>query len=213
MGNLSQILVLISAAVGVGGLAFRLWQAFRHPSGADLARARGTVGRGVLHAFTVGMLPWEKPSRSLKFWVAYVRGIAFHVGAFAGLAALALSPWLGVLPSPVWVVLFAGVVVGLAAGVVGLAMRGIDRELRGLSILDDYLSLALVVVFLIGALVALGDPSQRALFYLLSSPMLLYIPFGKIRHCIYFFTSRFYYGSALGNLGLLEHRTGNRLGT
>jgi len=94
------------------------------------------------------------------------------------------------------------------AGLLGLIMRAADEELRGLSIPDDCVSLALVSIFLVGALIALLNPSQRALFYLLSSPMLFYIPFGKIRHCIYFFFSRFYYGSTLGRLGLLEHHTG-----
>jgi len=208
--EVSQALVLVSAAFCVLVLALRLWRAFQHPGPADLARARGVVGRGVLYAFTVGMLPWEKPARSLKFWVAYIRGILFHLGAFTGLAVLALSPWLGSFPPAVRGVLLAGVAVGLVAGLAGLVTRWADGELRGLSVPDDYLSLVLVVVFLAGALAALGEPSRRPLFYLLSCPMLLYAPFSKIRHCVYFFLSRFYYGAALGRSGLLEHGVGER---
>jgi len=84
----SQVLVLIAVVVCVMGLAVSLWQTLRRPGRVDLARARGVTGRGVLYAFTLGMLPWEKPSRSLKFWSAYIRGIVFHVGAFIGLATL-----------------------------------------------------------------------------------------------------------------------------
>ncbi|MGQ9458239.1 MAG: hypothetical protein ACUVXH_02970 [Anaerolineae bacterium] len=185
----------------------RLWWAFRHPSPADMARARGAAGWGVLRAFTLGMLPWEKPSRSPKFWVAYVRGILFHLGAFAGLAALALSPWSEDIPPTVGTVLFAGVAMGLVAGLAGLIMRWSDGEVRSLSIPDDYVSLALVLVFLAGALIFLGAPSQRTAFYLLSCPMLLYIPFSKVRHCAFFFVSRFYYGASWGRLGFGEHRT------
>lgn len=204
MQALSQVLVLVSATFCIGGLALRLWWAFQHPSPADVARARGAASRGVLRAFTLGMLPWEKPSRSPKFWVAYVRGIFFHLGAFSGLAALALSPWLEDISPAVRTVLLAGVAVGLVAGLAGLIMRWSDEELRGLSIPDDYVSLALVVVFLASALIFLEAPSQKTVFYLLSCPMLLYIPFGKVRHCAFFFVSRFYYGASWGRLG--EHR-------
>lgn len=208
MQEISRMTVSLSAIFCVVGLAYRLWRAFQHPGPGDLARARGAVGRGVVYAFTLGMLPWEKPARSPKFWVAYVRGVLFHLGAFAGLATLAVSPWLGKLPLAVRIALLVSVGVGLMAGLLGLFMRLANGELRGLSIPDDYVSLILVVIFLAGAWIVLEDPSRRALFWLLSSPMLLYIPLGKIRHCVYFFLSRLYYGVSSGRLGLLEHHVG-----
>jgi hypothetical protein len=106
------------------------------------------------------------------------------------------------------VVLGAGAALGLAAGAMGLFQRATEEELRGLSIPDDFLSLGLVVLFLVGAVWALARPASVSLFYLLSIPMLVYAPFGKIKHCIFFFFSRFQYGENLGRLGILEHRAG-----
>jgi nitrate reductase gamma subunit len=201
----SQILVVVAAAVCVVGLVIRLRAVFQHPDQGDLARPRGSPGRGVLYAFTLGMAPWEKPATSLKFWLSYLRGILFHIGAFAGLAVLIISPWLDPLWSWLRILLLLGVGLGFLAGLAGLIMRATDPDISTMSIPDDYASLVLVELFLVGAFLALLNRSSLALFYLLSSLMLFYVPVSKIRHCIYFFLARFYYGSQFGRHGTLEH--------
>ena len=81
-------------------------------------------------------------------------------------------------------------------------MSSASDVLRPLSVPDDYLSngLATLAVSLAG-LSALGlapaAPPLAAGFALL-----LYLPFGKIRHCLFFFPARFAFGTFFGRRGV-----------
>lgn len=76
---------------------------------------KGPPKRGVLYAFTFGMMPWAKES-TRRHMLAYLRGVGFHAGIFAGLGALLVSPWWALLPQAA-LYLFAAVT-GLGAGFV-----------------------------------------------------------------------------------------------
>lgn len=76
---------------------------------------KGSPKRGVLYAFTFGMMPWAKES-TRRHMLAYLRGVGFHAGIFAGLGALLVSPWWALLPQAS-LYLFAAVT-GLDAGFV-----------------------------------------------------------------------------------------------
>ena len=91
----------------------------------DLARERGSSGRGILFAFTLGMAPWEKESTRIH-WIAYLRGIFFHVGIFMAFGVLLASPWLEVLPA--WLIWIGMAVTGFGAlfGFPGSARRQVQ---------------------------------------------------------------------------------------
>ena len=55
-----------------------------------------------------------------------------------------------------------------------------------------------------GAL-ALAAGTLLVAFYLVSAAMLIYLPLGKIRHCLYFFFSRTFFGKFFGRRGVLPH--------
>jgi len=40
-------------------------------------------------------------------------------------------------------------------------------------------------------------------FYLVAALMLVYIPFSKIRHCVYFFYSKSFFGRHFGHRGVI----------
>jgi hypothetical protein len=61
----------------------------------------------------------------------------------------------------------------------------------------------MVDLFLALALAASLDLRAAAPFMALSVILLLYIPLGKLRHCIFFFRSRIGYGRLLGRRGVL----------
>lgn len=196
-------LALTGAAVGVTGLAAQVLAAQRRPLRADLAPAKGSAAIGVLYAFTEGMAPWSKESTRMH-WVGYLRGIAFHGAIFAGLALLVASPWLGELPPLVRGAAAVILVMGTLAGLAGFGPRLSDPTLRRLSTPDDYLSLALVTAFLGAGTMASAAPAFVAAFWGISGVLLAYAPLGKIRHCVYFFYSRTFFGLLFGRRGVLE---------
>jgi hypothetical protein len=190
---------LVVCLIGIG---LRLREIFNRPFKADLSRSRGDQRRGILYAFTLGMAPWEKES-TRTHWIAYLRGIFFHVGIFTALLVLLVSPWLVALPKwLIWIAIFL-TGVGAVFGFAGIFMRLQGENERMLSLPDDYASVALTSLFTALASLALLAPATLPALYLVAAVMLVYIPFSKIRHCVYFFYSKFFFGSHFGHRGVI----------
>jgi hypothetical protein len=192
------------AGLGLGalGVLLRLREIMNRPFKQDLSRAQGKERRGILYAFTLGMAPWEKESTRLH-WIAYIRGILFHIGVFAAFGVLFASPWLSGLPG---VVRWAGALltgVGAAAGFAGIYLRLAGANERALSLPDDYFSVFLTSLFAGLACLALVLPGLLPAFYLVSALLGVYVPLGKIRHCVYFFYSKFFFGKGFGHRGVI----------
>ena len=148
------------------------------------------------------MAPWEKES-TRRHWIAYFRGIFYHLGIFMALAVLFVSPWLSVVPqSIIWLALCV-TVVGAVFGFAGIGMRLAEEDTRFLSVPDDYFSVFLSSSFVTFAFLTLLVPSVLPVFYVVGAVMLVYIPFSKIRHCVYFFYSKFFFGLSFGRRGVI----------
>jgi hypothetical protein len=195
--------ILVGAAgVAAAGLGRHLSRLRARPSRPDRARPAGSPAAGVRYAFTTGMMPWAKESTRIHL-LAYLRGIVFHVGIGAGLLGLGLALWAPPLPAAVRMALVAILAAGALAGWGGFAARFVEPGLRALSTPDDYVSVALVSVFLSAGTAAFLDPRWRGLFLLLGAATLVAIPFTKIRHCFYYFFSRYFFGLFYGRRGVL----------
>lgn len=206
--EITRIIAVVGLVLCILGLAFRIRSIMNRPYKKDNSRARGNVSRALLYAFTLGMAPWEKESTRLH-WIAYFRGILYHVGIFMAFGVLFASPWLDVMPQPLIWLAIAVTAVGAVAGFAGIIMRLADETLRVLSLPDDYASVFLTSLFVTLACVALLWPVTLPVFYLVAAVMLVYIPFSKIRHCLYFFYSKFYFGLGFGHRGVMG-QTGSR---
>jgi hypothetical protein len=200
---LTQLLALLALLFAVGAFALRWRQTERRPFAVDHSPAKGAPGRGVLYAFTLGMAPWAKESTRRHF-LAYLRGIGFHVGIFAGLAALFLSPWWSLVPAPALWPFAALTGLGALLGLVGDAMRWAEHNLRALSTPDDHASVWIVTLFLTATSLALLNAAWLPAMYVTSALMLVYAPLGKIRHCIYFFFSRRFFGLFVGRRAVVH---------
>ncbi len=204
---ITRTIAVAGFAIGLLGILLRLRDIMNRPFRRDLARPRGSVGRGVLFAFTLGMAPWEKESTRIH-WVAYLRGIFFHVGIFTAFAVLFASPWLSSLPNfvvwPALVITVAGALFGFA----GIIVRLAGRNERVLSLPDDYASVILTSLFTLLGGATLAWPVALPAFYVVAGIMAAYIPLSKIRHCIYFFYSKFFFGSGFGRRGVIGQPKG-----
>ena len=168
------------------------------------AHPRGSSFAGIMYAFGPGMLPWEKESAAKHIWT-YIGGILYHLGiliAILFLATVLLSVSLPqTLMQPVRILLVIGVVCGVAL----LIKRMLKPHMRSLSSGDDYLANSLVDLLLLLALVTTFVESAFIPFAVMSIIIFIYIPFGKLRHCAFFFYSRILFGEFFGRRGVLPH--------
>jgi hypothetical protein len=162
----------------------------------------GSARQGVAYAFGQGMMPWEKESARLHL-PAYLAGVFYHLGIFSGLAILFIKVFSLNGPALGQNIFRWGVGLGLVSGVGLLLKRIFVPNVRRLSRPDDFGANAIVDIFLAAALAASLD--ARAVTFLLGYSILLflYIPAGKIRHCVFFFYSRFLFGTFFGRRGVL----------
>lgn len=201
---LTQLLALAGLLAGLYGIYIRYTETKRRALPVDKSPLKGSPQHGITYAFTVGMMPWAKESTRIHM-IAYLRGIGFHAGIFTALGALLISPFWGFLPAMLNTFLMIVLGLGSLLGAAGGVMRIAEHNLRGLSIPDDHFAVWLVTVWMAVSALSVANEAFLVAFYLLSALTLAYIPLGKIRHCLYFFFSRTFFGKFFGRRAVFPH--------
>lgn len=201
---LYQGIALIGLLTGLAGIFLRYREFKRRPLPAERSPLKGNPTHGVIYAFTTGMMPWAKESTRLH-WVAYLRGIGFHVGIFAAIGLLLISPLLGKMPRELNLLASGVLALGALLGAAGGIMRLVEHHLRRLSTPDDHFAVWLVTLWLLWAAMAPWHLLMLKGYYLLSALTLAYVPLGKIRHCLYFFFARTFFGRFFGRRAVFPH--------
>ncbi|MCU0290762.1 MAG: hypothetical protein MUF10_02045 [Thermoanaerobaculaceae bacterium] len=200
MGQPLHLAVLAAAAWAVGALAVTWLRARGFGRRVLLAPAAGDRSAGVCYAFTRAMLPQAKESVRMHL-PSYAAGMVFHLGTFAAFGVLAFVLAGVDLPAavvwPARIATLAGALGGLAL----LAKRALTPHLRGLSSPDDFVANLLTTSFAALAGAASLRPQLQTAWLVVATMLLLYLPIGKIRHCIFFFSSRAYLGAFFGYRG------------
>jgi nitrate reductase gamma subunit len=157
-----------------------------------------------MYAFGWGMLPWEKESASKHIWT-YVGGILYHLGMLV--AMLFLATILLHISFPTTLLYIARILLasGLFCGVALLIKRILKPHMRSLSSGDDYWANILVDLLLLLALTSTFAEKSLNPFMIIAIVTFIYIPFGKLRHCVFFFYSRIIFGTFFGRRGVLPH--------
>lgn len=199
-----QLLALAGLLAGLYGIYIRYIETKRRALPADNSPLKGNPSHGIAYAFTKGMLPWAKESTRLHM-IAYLRGIGFHIGIFTSIGALLISPFWRNLPPLLSSTLIWALTIGALLGAAGGLMRIIEHNLRGLSLPDDHFAVWLVTVWMAVSAVAVWNEAWMLVYYVLSAITLAYIPLGKIRHCLYFFFSRTFFGKFFGRRAVFPH--------
>lgn len=183
----------------------RLVVLLRRRPARDLAsNPRGDIWRGTVDAFLTIIAPWRMES-TRKHWMHYVEFVIFHVGVFLCIAlsfVITYAP--GALALPVRVVVFGLMAASLTAGGLRLYRRVRRPEMRIISSPDDYLAMGMVLGFLgTGMLGLLGWEAAIIAYFVVGALFLVYEPFSKIRHYIYYPFARYYYGATFGRRGVI----------
>lgn len=196
-----KLLVMASACWCVVAIGFLFQRTKGYGARKLFAPAAGDPKAGVRYAFTLGLLPGAKESVR-EHPMTWALGMVFHTGIFTSFAYLALL--LAGQRATGWVLIGFQVLLalGAAAGITLLLKRAFLPNLRGLSHPDDYLANCLPsalcsLAFLHGFMIIL-EPWLLGLAALL----FLYAPLGKIRHCLFFFPTRFHFGAFFGRRGV-----------
>jgi len=210
---------LQEVALGVMALVYtvRVWWLLHFKAGRDRQAPTATWPsphvRGILYSWAIIAMPWAMESTRRK-WFLYVQFVIFHLGVTAAIAlsfiipyAPAVLAWPGVVPGLQLIMGAAGVV-----GVLRLWRRVSDRVMRAISAPDDYFSLTLLTVWFVLAVLAAPNrlPEHEGVvlaYFIMTAFFLVYVPFSKISHYLYYPFTRFYLGRTLGHRGVYPLRT------
>jgi hypothetical protein len=167
-----------------------------------LAARRGSPSLGMAYALGKGLMPWEKESTRLHIFT-YTAGIIYHLGVFSAFFILFSEIVPVRISSVILGILRLSLALGLLAGLGLLFKRVLKSQARRLSCPDDFGANIFVNVFIAGALALSWTPSAAAFFLAYAVFLFIYIPAGKIRHCVFFFYSRILFGLFFGRRGVL----------
>jgi len=169
--------------------------------------------RGARYSLFNVAMPWSMEStRKPKGFIFYLSFVIFHLGVCAGITLAFVST---IAPDFLRVPLVGWTLMALIVGALAVSLYRIGRRLmrplmRLISTPDDYFSLIMLTVwfaigaatqaYLMGIWGVTSDVFQIAYLYL-TSFFLLYVPFSKISHYLYYPFTRTYIGRALGQRG------------
>ncbi len=188
----------------------------KFPAGGDRQAPTGdshtNAAKGrVFSLFSIGM-PWTMASlRQHPF--LYVQFVIFHLGVAASITLSFLIPYAPRAIAGRGVVLLLQAIFLLAAliGAGRLWRRLTNPYMRAISSPDDYFAILLLTVWLAFSFLAAPnraaeDPGILLAYFYLTAFFLVYVPFSKISHYLYYPFSRWYLGKTLGHRGVYPMR-------
>lgn len=175
----------------------------------DFSVSAGSPFKGILYNFSWAMLPSHKESIRLHpFW--FLTGALMHIGIFAAILKV-----LTVLVSPQFssfkgLLLEVVLLVASICAIILLIKRIFSKTMRSMSSPDDFISILLVVDFLIAALSCELGVLNTGAFLVHSAVLFFYLPLGKLKHALFFFVARAEYGARLGYRGIYPVKSGSK---
>jgi len=208
-GPLHEVALLIMAVV----YTIRLIWLIRFPAGkerqAPTGRGNTDSRKGIIYSWGNIAMPWAMESTRSNL-LLYIQFAIFHLGVVAAIALLfVISFGYGSQPLPGWLASIFQVFIGAAfiVGVIRIIRRLGNRYVRAISSPDDHFSLWLLTVwFALGFFTAPNDITGGAwvhtAYFVVGSFFLVYVPFSKISHYLYYPFTRYFLGKSLGRRGV-----------
>ncbi len=175
---------------------------------ASTADASTSAARGAKHSLLNIAMPWEMASTRRHPWL-YVEFVVFHIGVAVSILMSFLIPYAPASISGDWAVrmMRAAFAAAFVAGAARLVRRIADPYVRSISSPDDFFSLSLLLVWFAFSFSAAPNrpengESSLLIYFWLTAFFLVYVPFSKISHYMYYPFSRWYLGKTLGHRGV-----------
>ena len=152
-------------------------------------------------------MPWAMESTRTKRMI-YTQFVLFHLGVTAAIALSFVIPYAPRLLEVPGVIMAGQAIIGLSCliGVLRIIRRAGNKYMRAISSPDDYFSLVLLTVWFFFAALAVPNNIQNGegvmlTYFMLTAFFLIYVPFSKISHYLYYPFTRYYLGKTLGYRG------------
>jgi nitrate reductase gamma subunit len=206
--TLQEIALVIMALVYTARL---IWY-FRFTAGKERQGQTGSQStspkKGFIYSWANIAMPWGMESTRTKFWI-YIQFVVFHLGVTAAIGLSFIIPYApGLLENLVLATLLQAVIgASFLVGILRIIRRISNPYMRAISSPDDYFSLLLLTVWFFFAFLAVpndisaGEGHMLA-YFILTAFFLLYVPFSKISHYLYYPFTRYYFGKTMGYRGV-----------
>ena len=188
-----------------------LWL-FRFKAGGDRQAQTGTPDttpqKGIIYSWANIAMPWAMESTRKKF-ILYVQFVIFHLGVVAAIGLTFVIPYFSELLMNRIIVIALQVIIGGAClvGVVRIIRRIFSKYMRAISSPDDYFSLFLLTIWFFFAALSVdihetANETALLIYFYMTTFFLLYVPFSKISHYLYYPITRYYFGKTMGYRGI-----------
>jgi hypothetical protein len=220
---MSGFLKILENEVQLAALAFlalvyagRLVWIFRFKARRDRTVAVGNERAGAGYSLMNVAMPWAMES-TRKRPGFYAQFVVFHLGVAAAIAGTFIIPYAPAVfeIGPIFVLFRTVIAAAFGVGLFRLVRRATNPVLRRISSPDDYFSLVLLIVWFGAAVLAMPNEPENGewpliLYFGLTAFFLVYVPFSKICHYLYYPFTRFYLGRSLGHRGAFPPESGGQ---
>ncbi len=212
--TLQEIALVIMGSVYVIRIAWLLHFKASRDRQPSTAPVNSSMTRGILYSWLNISMPWSMESTRKQF-LLYVQFVVFHLGVAAAIGLSFVIPY-----APHWleypyVVPVLQVIIGAAflVSLLRVYRRLSQKIMRAISSPDDYFSLILLTVWFLFAFLSVPNRIDQGetvllIYFFLTAFFLIYVPFSKISHYLYYPFTRYYLGRTLTYRGVFPLRTG-----
>jgi hypothetical protein len=202
---MDQVQLMALAFMAIVYVVKLIWL-FRFPAARERTPARGSHAAGIRYAYMTLAMPWEMESTSKGWgWLRWTEFAIFHLGVAVAITTTFIMPYAPqVIGGPITVVVLRVVLAAaFVAGSIRLVRRIARPHMRVISSPDDYFSIIILETWLVTAFLAMPQRSEPALvaFFGMTTFFLVYVPFSKISHYLYWPFIRYYQGKHFGHRG------------
>ncbi len=195
---------------------------FKFKGGKERQAPTGSIDstkrKGIIYFWAAIAMPWTMESTRKKAFF-YLQFVIFHLGVVAAILLSFIIPYAPSLLESSAIVLIFQISIGLAfiVGFGRIIRRTSSKYIRAISSPDDYFSLILLTVWFGFAFFAAPNNYQKGetillVYFFLTAFFLMYVPFSKISHYLYYPFSRYWFGKSMGYRGVYPIRHGKREG-
>ncbi len=217
--NMSEFLQILENEIQIAALSFlfivyiiRIIWLFRFTYRKERTFPAGSTKAGVIYSLMNVAMPWAMESVRKKPGF-YIQFVIVHIGVVAAISATFIIPYRPDLFKIKSVVILFQIIVGaaLVASLMRLFRRISKPAVRLISTADDYASLILMILFFATGILAIPNKHEMnewplILFFAITAFLLVYVPFSKIGHYLYYPFTRYFLGKTMGHRGIFPRK-------
>lgn len=188
----------------------------RFKAGGDRQAPTGvgftTPRKGIIYSWLNIASPWAMESTRTQFFF-YIQFVVFHLGVVSAIGLSFIIPYwpTGLESSLLRTILQISIGAAFLVGVGRMIRRIFSLYIRSISTPDDYFSLMLLTVWFGFAFFAVPNSTANGewhliTYFVMTAFFLVYVPFSKISHYLYYPFTRYYLGKTMGHRGVYPMR-------